>query len=1613
MDAWLKHHNLYQQLFNARSLPEGMELVASFVRLRGSDGDKPIDRHLLAAPAVVDLNEATGLLSVRIAESLRVETSWMPQSVLASMNAARAQVRALVEHESIDELSSSIDLLCNALGTSYAPDGQNQTTFAIAPSPAVMLRRRESSAVLELLNDMVESLRNGGNVPEPMKMLLDPKYSPTSVASSSIERPALALAADNRQRTLVQKALSDTHTVIQGPPGTGKTHTIANLLSALLAEGKRVMVTAENERALREVQGKMPSGMQSLLLPLFKDAGSTSVAKSVNDILSRTSAGSVAELEQQILDLEEMWDLVLRQTRSLEEELRRIAALEYQERTIEGVSMRLVGHLQSLGSKHEQLALVDELISPTGHLYAKNAAALIDAEDRITEEHTSLAILSVPESPLGASQIKSELDQIDSALRALPPARDRSFAPLGSDRVHLELLERRLLTAPPVAWADITEAAGVYSEASGRARSAATRIRHDISLSPGSLTNLEDVDHATAVLELLATPVIDNLSASDLIGLLAEIESETTAREVPTHRCSDPYAMRQACVEGLRSIRDDRTGLLGRYALDIATSNTSELERVIAAAASLASAGAPVCPPISIGPDAPALHELLEQAEGLLEHLRSGGKMSRLIGVPAPVQRAAGLIANVFVDGSEVDTAQEAAWVVEFIKYQQQVASVERRLDKEGVEVPTGISLQQWVVLVEKLSEAATPAVEALRMVGQARASLAPLPSTGEEVLSDGKRAADQALIERLAPIAELLAKKQVDVLISGRSVVGSKEAAIALEACKAARERIICASLLPDAWVSSSGLLDGEDDQLTNRLEIAALAAGVEGWVRTAELSSIQLLKIREQIAADSRRVELSTKRRALTEAVESALATDGLASAATQAARLASGTENWEEYAIALLQVERERSLKGLVTSRNLLLSHVREQHPHLAAAFETGVPEARVCLRSIEELESLARYKREVEAWRESSEYPGSIHSKLQQLHGEARSIEQELSEARCWLQVAKRLAERPELGSALSALDAAVQKVPKTKTVPSYPSKLRALQDRTREAAPAIPAWVLSMDRAAELLGYPSPEDRFDVIIIDEASQAWFPAMFLYAMADKVIVVGDDLQTSPAVNSGAASAIRSIAVEKLGDHRIAGQVGDDLSIYDIARSMTQPALLVDHFRCVPEIIELSMQLSYSPNGKHLNPAKVSSGTGLPPVNRVRVAGDRASGSINMAEVAALVDQVVSCHVDYRYAGKSFGVVVAGSDPAAQIREIQNSIMTKLGVQAMAAREIEVGTAAQFQGAERDVMFISMLDVPGDNGKLTARPQEFAGNNRRYVQQLNVAVSRAKEQLWIFHSFDAHHLHPGSPSMRPDARLVLLQSRAMSQPSLQAVLAACGSRFEQDVVRAIYDNAPHLRIRNQVSALGYSIDIVVEGQDGSRLAIECDGDKYHTGAEKIRADLFRERTLESIGWSFYRFFASEWYSDPAHHISEILSLLSTQGVAGNSNATANTTVSHASVASQTVHPVPGIEAVAGFTAPADLVGKATLTDCFSTTDEVSEAGEDSEAVSNPELPTADRGTEVASQEGSVSKKDTNRLLAQELRLVGKPANGEVWTKAKELLMSGRSIRDAARLA
>lgn len=73
------------------------------------------------------------------------------------------------------------------------------------------------------------------------------------------------LPFNKEQKQIYENYLKNRLTVVTGPPGTGKSHTIVNILCSLLAQGKRVLVTAQTDKALESLLNKIPETFDSLI----------------------------------------------------------------------------------------------------------------------------------------------------------------------------------------------------------------------------------------------------------------------------------------------------------------------------------------------------------------------------------------------------------------------------------------------------------------------------------------------------------------------------------------------------------------------------------------------------------------------------------------------------------------------------------------------------------------------------------------------------------------------------------------------------------------------------------------------------------------------------------------------------------------------------------------------------------------------------------------------------------------------------------------------------------------------------------------------------------------------------------------------------------------------------------------------------------------------------------------------------------------------------------------------------------------------------------------------------------------------------------------------------
>jgi very-short-patch-repair endonuclease len=489
---------------------------------------------------------------------------------------------------------------------------------------------------------------------------------------------------------------------------------------------------------------------------------------------------------------------------------------------------------------------------------------------------------------------------------------------------------------------------------------------------------------------------------------------------------------------------------------------------------------------------------------------------------------------------------------------------------------------------------------------------------------------------------------------------------------------------------------------------------------------------------------------------------------------------------------------------------------------------------------------------------------LNKDLSECHNETEKFMEQLVEAKAWGHCFDHLTES-EIQH-LVAWRAAMNRVGRGTGKHAEKHRKRARQ-HMGECRSAIPAWIMPIFRVVETI---SPQSEvFDVVIVDEASQSGPEALFLYYLGKKVLIVGDDKQISPEPFTD-LEVVEKLRQQYISDLTHCEAFGADYSFFDISKIFYPRFVrLKEHFRCMPEIIQFSNNLCYA--DQPLVPLRQYGQDRLVPVEVRYISSGFQQGTgskvTNPPEAEALVEKITRCVKDPLYAGKTMGVISLLARNQAQY--IEDRLRETIGPEEMARRQLICGDSYAFQGDERHVIFLSLVRAPSDNEAVMALTQ--ARDERRF----NVAASRARDQIWLFHTVTLNDLKTTclryrlieyfeNPHTEPPIGFDLDELRkAASNPNRDnhGQPAPFDSWFELDVFLRIA--ARGFRVLPQFEVAGYYIDLVVEGLDG-RLAVECDGDRFH-GPEKFAEDVARQRDLERCGWTFWRVRGSTFYRNP----------------------------------------------------------------------------------------------------------------------------------------------------
>ena len=448
--------------------------------------------------------------------------------------------------------------------------------------------------------------------------------------------------------------------------------------------------------------------------------------------------------------------------------------------------------------------------------------------------------------------------------------------------------------------------------------------------------------------------------------------------------------------------------------------------------------------------------------------------------------------------------------------------------------------------------------------------------------------------------------------------------------------------------------------------------------------------------------------------------------------------------------------------------------------------------------------------------------------------------------------------------------------------NYPvfDRLKADPERCSMLLKILPCWIMTPDDVARL--FPCTPGLFDVVIVDEASQCDLPSMTpVLFRAKQAVIAGDSKQMQAQRFAFVATQVASQAWAEQGLDRLDPDRWFDPSKIDLLQlasiRMDEEAFLDEHYRSLPPIIEFSNERWYGGRLRIMRDPddKQFGDPGSPAIALHRVAGSVTPGTQeNELEARQLVSHLYQMLHHPGYVEASFGVVCLFEE---QMRLVNDLVAEEIPEELRSSHDLVVVNPDGFQGDERDVILYSLsFDAAG----MTQQALSARQADREHIQgMLNVAFTRARDEIHIFHSADVSDfgMTSGSGAIKDwlDYCSQYCNADRSKAAGGEVQLAKAQSEFEQQVMVSLASAG--VQVIAQYPSCGFFIDVVAEANN-CRVAIECDGEIWHLdehGDSRIE-DIERQEVLERAGWTVIRIPYRSWRENPDVQIRRVLSEL-----------------------------------------------------------------------------------------------------------------------------------------
>jgi len=460
---------------------------------------------------------------------------------------------------------------------------------------------------------------------------------------------------------------------------------------------------------------------------------------------------------------------------------------------------------------------------------------------------------------------------------------------------------------------------------------------------------------------------------------------------------------------------------------------------------------------------------------------------------------------------------------------------------------------------------------------------------------------------------------------------------------------------------------------------------------------------------------------------------------------------------------------------------------------------------------------------------------------------------------------------------------------------------------------FPIILTSPDVASNL--FKGMNGYFDIVMFDEASQLRLEDNLPAILKGKqIIIAGDEHQMPP---SNYFSKVFDGTIEDEDDIDEEDEIVVDRdnillsceSLLDFGSELNFEKRHLDfHYRSRhPYLIDFSNYAFYNQRLKPL-----PNTFDYTPIKYIQVNGT-FSDHINDAE-AEMVLSIIENNIN-RLPNGEYPTVGIATFNIAQRNHIKSKILERqklskfeefnAKIQELEENGMFIKNLENIQGDERDVIILSTTYGPGKDGKFAQRFGPI--NHSKGYKLLNVIITRAKYKVYVcssvpetaFMNYKDFLITEGSNNKRAVFYAYLAYSKAVSEgnnDSRIAILTALSenstkstsfnvgnfgeleSPFEEEVYQRLVDEVDESQLIPQMKVSEFRIDIVYDPKIAGvpKIAIECDGAKYHSSREAYLHDRHRQKILESHGFVFHRIWSTNWWRNPQKETKRLIEFI-----------------------------------------------------------------------------------------------------------------------------------------